>query len=350
MNKEHSTTTTRKKGSHLTYDERIIIQIRIKDGWSPVRIAKEIGCAPNTVRNEIKRGTVSLYNGHVQRYKAKAGQEAYKKNRLNSCRHYDLLAKSRFISYVEKHFWEEGWAFDTCVGRAQLTGEFSRAAVVCAKTLYNYASLGLIGIKNIDLLEKVKRNTKEHRNRENKRILGRSIEERPKEIQSRIEFGHWEFDLVIGSKSGEDSVILTMSERKSREFWMIPIPDKRPESVMEAIKGIQERYSEHFSEVFKTITTDNGTEFSTLSELEKLTDTLVYYTHPYTSCEKGTVERHNGLIRRFIPKGHRIDDYTAEQISRIELWCNSLPRKILGYYTPDEIFEAELDKIYGMAM
>ena len=62
-----------------------------------------------------------------------------------------------------------------------------------------------------------------------------------------------------------------------------------------------------------------------------------------------TVERHNGLIRRFIPKGKRIDSYTSEQISQIELWSNSLPRKLLGYRTPDEIFEAEVDKIYNTA-
>ena len=73
---------------------------------------------------------------------------------------------------------------------------------------------------------------------------------------------------------------------------------------------------------------------------------IVYFSHPYTSCDKGAVERHNGLIRRFIAKKKRIDAFTAELISDIETWCNSLPRKILDYRTPDEIFEKELDKIY----
>ena len=75
-------------------------------------------------------------------------------------------------------------------------------------------------------------------------------------------------------------------------------------------------------------------------------DVLVYYTHPYTSCEKGTNERHNGIIRRFIPKGKRISDFSVDYISGIEMWCNSLPRKILNYHTPDEVFEDELDRIY----
>ena len=70
MDQLYSTTTKRRKGQHLTFEERMVIQVRLKDGWSPNKIAKEIGCAPNTVRNEIKRGTCDMYNGHIHRYKA----------------------------------------------------------------------------------------------------------------------------------------------------------------------------------------------------------------------------------------------------------------------------------------
>lgn len=140
-----------------------------------------------------------------------------------------------------------------------------------------------------------------------------------------------------------------MIERKTREYWMIRVPGRDPNGVMEALREVRSQYAEHWDDVFKTITTDNGSEFSLLSGLEDLSKTLVYFAHPYTSCEKGSVERHNGLIRRFIPKGHRIDSFSDEQICQIEVWCNSLPRKILGYSTPDELFEDELDKIYSVA-
>ena len=70
MDHLHSTTTEHRKGQHLSFEHRVLIQTRLKDGWSPNRIAKEIGYAPNTVRNEIKRGTVALYRGNVLRYKA----------------------------------------------------------------------------------------------------------------------------------------------------------------------------------------------------------------------------------------------------------------------------------------
>ena len=348
MDKIHFTTTERKKGKHLTKDERVIIQVRLKDGWKANKIAKEIGCAPNTIRNEIKRGTVPMYNGKVNRYKAEEGQKNYEKNRRNCRRPYDALAKDKFIAYVKTHFIQDGWSLDACVGRALLTKAFSREQIVCTKTLYNYVALGLIGIKNIDLPEKLKRKASASRHRKNKRILGRSIEERPAEIELRKEFGHWEFDLVLGSKSADDSVLLTMAERMSREYWVIPIANKRPETVMNAIMSIRDNYSEHFDEVFKTITTDNGIEFSSLADVEQLSNTLVYYAHPYSSCEKGTVERHNGLLRKFIHKGKRIDSYTALQLSRIELLINDLPRKILGYRTSDEVFEEELDKIYSI--
>ena len=188
-----------------------------------------------------------------------------------------------------------------------------------------------------------------HHVRKNKKKLGRSIEERPKEIDQRNEFGHWECDLVLGHKTKDDQVLLTLSERMSREFLIIRIPDKTSVSVMQAFKMLQKQYSEHWNDIFKTITTDNGSEFADLANLEEVSKTLVYYAHPYTSCDKGTVERHNGLIRRFIPKGDCINNYSFQQIIDIETWCNSLPRKILAYHTPDEIFERELDKIYQTA-
>lgn len=337
------------KGKHLSKEERINIEIRLKDGWSVRAIAREIGCSPTTVSNEIKRGTVHLYNGKVTRYKASAGQTAYEQNRLSCGRHYDLLEKGGFVDYVTSKVTNEHWSLDACVGRALQTNEFAREDIVCTKTLYNYVSKGLIGIKNIDLPEKLKRKSTKKRNRKNKKKLGRSIEERPSSVDERKEFGHWECDLVIGSKTGDDKVLLTLLERKSRQYWMVPLENRKPETVMAAFEEIMSSYSEHTADVFKTITTDNGFEFTLLSDLEKISTTMVYFTHPYTSCEKGSDERHNGIIRRFIPKGKRIDDYLPEQIANIEIWCNSLPRKILGYKTPDEVFEAELDRIYSVS-
>ena len=84
-------------------------------------------------------------------------------------------------------------------------------------------------------------------------------------------------DLVIGSKCGNDDALLTMIERKTREYWMIRIPVCNPNGVMEALREARSQYDEHWDDVFKTITTDNGSEVSLLSGLEDLSNTLVYF-------------------------------------------------------------------------
>lgn len=201
-------------------------------------------------------------------------------------------------------------------------------------------------IKSIDLPEKVKRNTKARRIRANKRILGRSIDERSPRIDNRKDFGHWECDLVLGHKTKDDDVLLTLCERKTRRFFMIKIEDKTSTSVMKAFDKLREFYRSKWNKIFKSITTDNGSEFADLSNLEQVSKTLVYYAHPYTFCNKGSVEGRIELIRRYIPKGDRMDKGSAEDIAKIEVWCNSLPRKILNYKTPKECFDVELDHIY----
>lgn len=162
MDHVYCTTIKRKKGKHLSYDERVLILIRLKDGWSANKIAKEIGCALNTVRNEIRRGTVSLYRGNVKRYKVKIGQAIYQHNRLTYGRHLDNLEKATFLAYVDSHIREDKWSLDACVGRALQSGEFVRCELVCTKTLYRYVDLGLMGTRNHNLPEKLKRNTKAH--------------------------------------------------------------------------------------------------------------------------------------------------------------------------------------------
>ena len=101
------------------------------------------------------------------------------------------------------------------------------------------------------------------------------------------------------------------------------------------------------SSVFKSVTGDNGSEFARFTELVSK-GIRVYFTHPYSSWEKGTNECHNRLLRRFIPKGISMGKYTAEDISYMADWANTLPRKILDYRIPDELFENELDHIYAI--
>ncbi len=249
-------------------------------------------------------------------YFADTGEAIYKKNLLKSSRKYKLLECSDFIKYVVDKVKNHHWSLDECVGEALNSSRFSPSQMISTKTLYNYVDLGLLPIKNIDLPTKLHRNTKSTRVRNNKKKLGTSISDRPNSIENREEFGHWEIDYVLGEKSNKDNVLLTLVERKTRYAIISEMPSHSAASVTNTLEKIKEFFGSKFSEVFKSITADNGSEFANLSELEQKTETKtkVYFTHPYSSFEKGTNERHNGLIIRFIPKGKRISDYSLEII------------------------------------
>ena len=100
-----------------------------------------------------------MYNGKVKRYKPDIAEQKYKDNRVNSKRNYRCLECVEFFYYVVEMFTEKGWSLDASVGYAKENNLFSSDEMVCTKTLYNYVDLGLLPIKNIDLPEKLKRNT-----------------------------------------------------------------------------------------------------------------------------------------------------------------------------------------------
>jgi len=340
-------TTEHRKGQHLLSEERHEIEVRLKDGWSIYRIAKHLGRPYNTIKNEVKRGTVLLYNGKQKRYKADAGEQAYHEHRENCRRVNCCLKAARFLAFVvSKVMGDEKWSLDAAFGYALNSNEFRRDEIVCTKTLYNYVDLGLLPIKNIDLPEKLRRNTKAKKSRENKRNLGASIDERPEIVDLRTEFGHWEADTVVGKKDEGEPCVLTLVERMTRMSFWIKAENHTAEAVQAALESVMEYFGEQKNEIFKTITGDNGSEFANLSMFEdgKL---KVYFTHPYSSWEKGTNECHNKMLRRFIPKGRSISDYDADDICFFADCINGLPRKILDYCTPEALFESYLDAIYA---
>ena len=339
-------TTEHRKGQHLLSEERHEIEVRLKDGWSIYRIAKHLGRPYNTIKNEVERGTVLKSNGKPKRYNADIGEQVYLEHRENCRRVNCCLKVARFLAFVvSKVLGDEKWSLDAAYGAALNSGEFRRDEMVCTKTLYNYVDLGLLPIKNIDLPEKLRRKTKTKKSRENKKKLGTSIEERPEIVDSRTEFGHWEADTVIGKKDEGEPCVLTLVERLTRMSLWIKAANHTAEAIQAALESAMAYFGDRKNEVFKTITGDNGSEFANLSLLEdgKL---KVYFTHPYSSWEKGTNECHNKMLRRFIPKGRSISDYDADDICFFADCINGLPRKILGYRTPEALFESYLDTIY----
>lgn len=216
------------------------------------------------------------------------------------------------------------------------------------ETLYNELWNGNLPISLFDVPEALGRSHKKCHARHNRRNYGRSIDERPETVSSRDETGHWETDTVVGRKAGRESVVLTLAEKVTGYYMAVKIPGKNPASVQAALEVIREEFgSDKFSEIFKTITADNGSEFAELSEIEAW-GVSVYFAHPYSSWERPQNERLNRIFRRFVPKGKSIENYSAEQILSFADEINALPRRRLGYCTPDELFEAFLDRVYSV--
>ena len=140
--------------------------------------------------------------------------------------------------------------------------------------------------------------------------------------------------------------MLCLSERITRKEIIIKIPNKTAESVVKALKRIERQYGKLFRRVFKSITVDNGVEFSDCKGLERSIyagqRTKIYYCHPYSSYERGTNERLNREIRRKIPKGTDLTQYSDLQIKDVEYWINHYPRQVLNFATSDELFNEHL--------
>ena len=142
-------------------------------------------------------------------------------------------------------------------------------------------------------------------------------------MEGRKEFGHWEIDTVIGNEHSSE-VLLTLDERMARKRHIVKLPAKTKE------------YGKTWPDVFRTISCDNGSEFTKLPEL--FTDTNIYYAHPYSAWERGTNEKQNSLIRRFFLKGKSVTEVSEEAIRLVEDWSNHLVRKFLNYRSPVEVF------------
>ena len=144
--------------------------------------------------------------------------------------------------------------------------------------------------------------------------------------------------------------MLVLTERKTRDEIIIKMKDQTSESVVSALDRLERKWGDMFCKVFKSITVDNGVEFSDYRGMEKSVlsndrRTFVFYCHPYSSWERGSNENNNRLIRRHIPKGINFDDRTDEEIAYIESWINNYPRGIFNFRTSAELFEEELRKL-----
>ena len=156
------------------------------------------------------------------------------------------------------------------------------------------------------------------------------IEKRPAVVDKKKRAGDWEGDLIIGKN--HKGCMVTLVERSTKKTKICRVGSKNADGVADAM-GLMLR-----GEVVRTITLDNGKEFSAHERVAAETGSKVYFAHPYSSWERGLNENTNGLIRQYFPKKSDFSVLEDWEIERVEKDLNSRPRKALGYRTPDEVY------------
>lgn len=338
----------RKKGEHLKPDDRGKIQALRREGYSLRDIGAKVNCSASTVGYELKRGTPPKKNkrGRAPGYSARRGQAVYNQNRRRSRKPHKVEDCKPYVEWVARQVRKHKWSLDSCAGRARLLGLYKQDEMVCSKTLYNELAAGNLPLSLFEVPQVLGRKKRKAKNHVNKRPKGRSIDERPSIVDERTEMGHWEIDTVVGHRQGKEAVVLSLVERVTDEYIALQIPGKTSDAVMSAMWKLRLEYGDKFSAVFKSFTADNGSEFEYLAQVEQW-GSKVYFAHPYSSWERPQNERHNGIFRRFIPKGVSMERYTPEDVLLFADEMNGLPRKRLGYSTPEELFDAFLDTVYA---
>ena len=347
MSQFHCTTTAR-RFKHITERERYQIEILLQEKKRPGEIAQAIGKHKRTIEREIVRGTVRMLAHdltYYEKYCADTAQRIYHKKAARKGACLRIGRDHELAGYIEKKIIRERYSPGAVIGEIRAKGLQFKTRI-CTKTLYNYIDKEVFAnITNKDLPVKRGRKKKQHKRVRiaHHNLKGTSIEERPEAANNREEVGHWEMDWVVGGKGKSKAALLVLTERKTRKEIIRKIRDKTQTSVKKGLDRLEREYRSCFTEVFKSITVDNGSEFLNSAALESsirkpgTPRTKIYYAHPYSAWERGSNENANKLIRRFIPKGTNIGKLSQKDIQRIEHWMNNYPRRIHGYKSANEV-------------
>ncbi|MCD8364479.1 MAG: IS30 family transposase [Clostridiales bacterium] len=326
----------------------------LRDGKKEKEIAERIGVDVSTIYREKKRGQYEHLNSDYTteiRYSPDIAHKKYRENLKAKGPALKIRDDHELANYIEKKIGTDGYSPEAVLGEIKRDG-IKFKTMISKTTLYRYIDMGLfLTITNKELPVKGRKKKKNKKVRTQSRAnAGDSIEKRPKEIDDRKEFGHWEMDTVVGKRGESKNSLLVLTERKTRKEIIVKLAEHTMEQVCSALDSLEEKWGSYFSRVFKTITVDNGSEFSDCAGMEKssINDsnrTKVYYCHPYSSYERGSNENQNRLVRRKIPKGTNFDARTAEEIQEVEDWINNYPRGMFGYESAQMRFDMEISAI-----
>lgn len=309
--------------SHLGPEERYQISIYKNIGKSQSFIAKEIGRNKSTISRELNRNT------GLRGYRPKQAQEMASL-RFESAPKSIKMTES-LIDKIEVKILLD-WSPSQISGRLLKDEKIS----ISHESIYQHILADkILGGELYTHLRCQKKRRKRYGTKSHDRrgqIKDKvSIEMRPKIVDKKTRLGDWEGDLIIGKN--HKGALITLADRKSKKVKILKVESKDAQIVGRGICMMLK------NEKVRTITFDNGKEFSAHKMIAIKTNSKIFFAHPYSSWERGLNENTNGLIRQYFKKGSSFENITSANVRSAEKALNNRPRKTLNFKTPNEIYK-----------
>jgi IS30 family transposase len=316
---------------HLTFEQRNVIYRMRYLGKSQAEIARCIGTCESTVCRELKRNSSpdGRYFVAIAQTRANARKRAH-------CRR-PRTGNHVLMAYVARKL-RCRWSPEQIAGRLHAIGSRKIPGLsISYQTIYRWIWADSARAEQLKRYMRVAcKPRRKPYGKPSKRgqIPGRvSIDDRPDVVDSRQRLGDWEGDTVVGK--GRSGYVATAVDRKSRYLIARTLKICSSQQVRTALHDAMRRLP---SGKRRTLTVDNGREFSCHRDLTRLLSMNVYFAHPYSSWERGTNENTNGLLRQYLPKAMSFSQLTDWQLASYVVQLNNRPRKCLNYRTPAEVF------------
>ena len=315
----------------LSSSEREEISRGISAGLTFTQIADSMGRSTSTISREVSR------NGGRSRYRANvADRRAWAQSkRPKKC----LLALNESLRAAVAEKLSLDWSPEQVAGWLKRQFPDDKSMHVSHETIYRSLFIQARGVLKKELIKHLRsrRGMRRSRHRSSEEEKSRtsitdlvSIRARPKEVEDRAVPGHWEGDLISGSKN---SHIATLVERQSRFTMLVHVGGKDTESVVSALCREVGQLPE---ELKRTLTWDRGGELGNHRKFTLATDMKVYFCDPQSPWQRGSNENTNRLLRQYFPKKTDLSGYSQKQLNEFARKLNERPRKTLDYLTPVE--------------
>ena len=323
----------------LTLAEREEISRAVVAGHSMRSIAAQLSRAPSTISREIKR------NGGQEGYRAsRADQAAWDRGRRPKT---GKLAANRVLARLVAGKLRLQWSPEQVAGWLKRTYPDDASRQVSPETIYRSLFIQARGALKKKLVAHLRRSRVMRRSRHHTQKTddhGRitdavSISQRPANVEDRAVPGHWEGDLLFGSKNSQ---IATLVERQTRYVMLVKVAGKDTETVIDALIKNARNLPD---QLYQSLTWDRGKEMADHKRFTLATDIKVYFCDPQNPWQRGSNENTNGLLRQYFPKGTDLSGYSQAQLNAVARRLNERPRKTLNFETPAERFHQTVASI-----